>query len=143
MSQIDGGNPVGGKTYLLTSSPVKATHNLPDERSPMNSPYSQKYGMEDEEYDGDDINLNLSGIPKLQPVRPTPSRRKGSDVEMGNIGLGLGMPRNASPSLTESNLSRHNMRMSKLNPMVHTFTSPIGTFFSRKPYAVSDMISRL
>lgn len=51
------------------------------------------------------------------PLRP--NRRKGDDVELG------------SQRLTEFNLSKHNTsRISKINPMVTNYTSPIGQFLS-------------
>ncbi|KAJ3564882.1 hypothetical protein NP233_g8005 [Leucocoprinus birnbaumii] len=48
----------------------------------------------------------------LPPIRP--NRRRGGDVELGGF-----------DTLTESNLSVHNLRLSNVNPLVHGFTSPI------------------
>lgn len=53
--------------------------------------------------------------PKLPIMRP--NRRRGGDVELGGI-----------DGLTENNLSRHNLRPSNINPVVHNFTSPISAF---------------
>jgi hypothetical protein len=46
------------------------------------------------------------------PLRP--NRRKGDDVELGSQGL------------TVNSLSRHNIRVGNVNPMVTNYTSPIG-----------------
>ncbi|KAL0955686.1 hypothetical protein HGRIS_001910 [Hohenbuehelia grisea] len=58
----------------------------------------------------------LASLRKLPPMRP--NRRIGSDIELGGFGGNTG-------ALTEANVSTHNLRMSKLNPLVHNFTSPI------------------
>ncbi|KAJ3752482.1 hypothetical protein EV361DRAFT_973630 [Lentinula raphanica] len=49
-----------------------------------------------------------------------PNRKRGDDVELGGIGPPL--------SLTEANLSRHNL-YSSVNPMVHSYTSPINMVY--------------
>ncbi|KAF9443994.1 hypothetical protein P691DRAFT_808025 [Macrolepiota fuliginosa MF-IS2] len=56
----------------------------------------------------------------LPPMRP--NRRRGTEVELGGI-----------ESLTETNLSVHNLRMSNLNPLVHGFTSPINLGYTAEP----------
>jgi len=51
---------------------------------------------------------------ELPPIKP--NRKKGSrDIEMTGVG-----------SLTETNLSEHNLRFSNVNPLISNFTSPIG-----------------
>jgi hypothetical protein len=67
----------------------------------------------------------LATLTKLPAMRP--NRRRGEDVEMGGIA-----------GLTETNLLKHNSRMSNVNPMVHNFISPIGMFYTRR---VSDFLT--
>ncbi|KAJ3722186.1 hypothetical protein DFJ43DRAFT_1133864 [Lentinula guzmanii] len=59
----------------------------------------------------------LSEIPKTT-IRP--NRKRGDDVELGGIG--------PSQSLTEANLSKHNV-YSSVNLMVHSYTSPINMVY--------------
>jgi len=94
-----------GGTYLLTSSPVKqnfgslSLDNTTDEQNYSGKPR----GWEEEERD----------VPKeLPPLRS--NRKKAWDVEMSDRG-----------SLTESNLTMHEMQYRNVNPMVSNFTSPI------------------
>jgi len=100
---------VNGGTYLLTSSPVKQNFS--------------EVGLDAGEYDSlpkawaepkDQPSPRIQP-PSAKPMRP--SRTRGNDVEMGGI--------STSSGLTERNLSRHNLRTSRFNPMVHNFTSPI------------------
>ncbi|GAW00305.1 hypothetical protein LENED_001812 [Lentinula edodes] len=65
--------------------------------------------MEREEYP-------LSELPHSSTIRP--NRKRGDDVELGGIG-----------SLTEANLSRHNV-YSSVNLMVHSYTSPINMIYA-------------
>jgi len=101
----------GGGVYLLTSSPVKQNFHDQGFEGSESSPLAPQKAWLD------------PGMPSpsLTPQRPRsirPNRkREGGDVEMGGI----------SGQLTERNLSRHNHRLSRFNPMVHNFTSPIST----------------
>ena len=55
---------------------------------------------------------------ELPPIKP--NRKKGGqdiDIEMAGVG-----------SLTETNLSVHNLRFSNVNPIISNFRSPIGEF---------------
>ena len=53
---------------------------------------------------------------ELPPIKP--NRKKGGrDIEMAGVG-----------SLTETNLSVHNLISSNVNPIISNFTSPIGEF---------------
>jgi hypothetical protein len=114
-------------TYLLTSSPVRQGFNeLPgidfgggDSFLPGNQKYEKDMMMMEppppppvaaSRYNN---NNQPSHQPKSKPLRP--NRRQDSDIELG----GMGTP------LTDENLSRHNLRSSKFNPLVHNFTSPI------------------
>jgi hypothetical protein len=100
---------VNGGTYLLTSSPVKQNFS--------------EVGLDAGEYDSLPkawVEPKDQPSPRIQPpsAKPMrPSRTRGNDVEMGGI--------STSSGLTERNLSRHNLRTSRFNPMVHNFTSPI------------------
>ncbi|KAJ4468363.1 hypothetical protein C8J55DRAFT_203079 [Lentinula edodes] len=58
----------------------------------------------------------LSELPHSSTIRP--NRKRGDDVELGGIG-----------SLTEANLSRHNV-YSSVNLMVHSYTSPINMIYA-------------
>lgn len=120
-SQIDRASVAG--TYLLTSSPVRqnftslpsydGNHNAHVNDAATSPLTADKHWEDDEERD------MPASLPKLPPIRP--NRRRGHDVELGGID---------AVSLSESNLSKHNLRQSNLNPMVHNFTSPIGVFQS-------------
>ncbi|KAF9463550.1 hypothetical protein BDZ94DRAFT_1308664 [Collybia nuda] len=105
-------------TYLLTSSPIKQSH-------PLESNYSHDGHFEDAElrpvrpaqlpskyWSEEELDIP-SSLPTLPPIRP--NRRRGRDVELGGM----------DATLSENNLSKHNLRSSNLNPMVHNFTSPI------------------
>ncbi|THV02221.1 hypothetical protein K435DRAFT_836570 [Dendrothele bispora CBS 962.96] len=60
-----------------------------------------------------DLTKHCNSHRDLPPLRP--NRRTGDDVELGGIG-----------NLTRMNLSRHNKNVSgRVNPVVHTYTSPI------------------
>lgn len=104
----------GGGTYLLTSSPVKQNFSEAGfEGGGESSPLSpQKAWLEPRE-SGSLVPPPRHHRPSGKPMRS--HRRRGSDVEMGGMG----------GQLTERNLSRHNLRTSRFNPMVHNFTSPI------------------
>ncbi|KAF8963629.1 hypothetical protein BDZ97DRAFT_1904814 [Flammula alnicola] len=104
------GRPVSttGGTYLLTSSPIKQNFSI-----------HNKDSWDDE---GRDIPA------ALPPFKP--NRKRGHDIELA------GMDR--TESLTETNLSVHNLRQSNVNPMISNFTSPINL-----AYASNDNSSRL
>ncbi|PBK72599.1 hypothetical protein ARMSODRAFT_952987 [Armillaria solidipes] len=99
--------------YLLTTSPTKANFAIPNRDSALSVEDARKspHSLESASNVWDE-SLEPP-LPKLGPMRP--NRRRGSDVELGGIDYGL----------TEANLSKHNITTSSLNPMVHTFTSPI------------------
>lgn len=106
-------------TYMFNSSPKQSHYELqstPDDyyediaelpRGSLISPKKpHKAWIHDEEQDI---------VPEiLPPIRP--NRKQGPEVVLGGI-----------DGLSESNLSVHNIRFSNVNPMVHNFTSPIGT----------------
>jgi hypothetical protein len=100
-------------TYLLTSSPVKPGFAEPEyegETSPLSPP---KAFFEQNEAG---LQSPSSRPPPSSATPIRPKRRRHQDVEMGGLG----------GALTERNLSRHNLRVSRFNPMIHNFTSPIG-----------------
>ena len=81
----------------------------------------QEYTQSPERSEGERYHVNLNnrdwseeGPETLPPLRP--NRRKGDDLEMGSQGL------------TEYNLSKHNISVRNVNPMVSNYTSPIGQF---------------
>jgi len=116
MQRSSYGGPVstnGGGTYLLTSSPIKQHFDLPSvddgiDEPPVNTLYrSDKNKWDDESRD----------IPSaLPPIRPN-RKKTGRDIEMGSL--------ERIESLTETNLSVHNLRQSNVNPMISNFKSPI------------------
>jgi hypothetical protein len=65
----------------------------------------------------------LSELPTLPTIRP--NRKLEDDIELG----GIGSPTPAE-SLTAANLSRHNVRSSVVNPMIHSYTSPINMVYA-------------
>ncbi|KAK0468327.1 uncharacterized protein EV420DRAFT_458591 [Desarmillaria tabescens] len=99
-------------TYLLTTSPTKPNFTIPNRDSTLSVEDAQKspHSLESASNAWDE---SPTSLPKLEPMRP--NRRRGSEVELGGIDYGL----------TEANLSKHNITTSSLNPIVHTFTSPI------------------
>jgi hypothetical protein len=99
-----------GGTYLLTSSPVKQTFSLDGHVEEMlGIPYRSEPAWDEEEE---------RDIPAaLTPIKPMRKKMQNRDIEM-----------NAVESLTESNLSSHNIRLSNVNPMIHNFRSPIDLY---------------
>ncbi|KAJ7189000.1 hypothetical protein C8R46DRAFT_1184246 [Mycena filopes] len=85
---------------------------------PLSSDTKQQ--LAGKEYAYDDSDNDAPEVPALPSMRP--NRRRGADVEMGGF-----------TGLTEGNLSQHNLRPSNLNPLVHTFTSPIDLFDGERP----------
>ena len=98
-------------TYLLTSSPVKQDLPLDDQEIRIEPAIPRSYS--NDKLSSTEEDRNLGNLPRLPPIRP--NRRRGRDVELGGIDF----------ALTEENLSKHN---SGVHPLVHTFTSPIGSF---------------
>lgn len=90
-------------SYLLRSEPIKRDYTLSSEgHENVGRPYHPEHHWHEEERD-------LPGI--LPPLRP--NRKKGNDIELG------------SEMLTETNLSRHNLRVGSINPMISNYVSPI------------------
>lgn len=114
MSMIDTGMSTSqhadGGAYLLTSSPshkYAGDLNMDDE---LMTPGQAKGWM----YDREERSPAALSPPTLTAMPSRPSRRR-SDPDMG-----------MSPAtLSEHNVSKHNLRMSNVNPLVHNFTSPI------------------
>jgi hypothetical protein len=105
-----------GGTYLLTSSPVKQSIPLDmyDAREEQQEQRIQRAGSTDSKH-WPDNEQNLSHLPRLPPIRP--NRKRGESVEHGGIEF----------KLTEANVSQHNLGSSTVHPMIHNFTSPIGS----------------
>jgi len=102
-----------GGTYLLTSSPVKQAFSFDghgDEGMAGLTYHPDMHPKWDEE-EGRDI---PAALPPIKPVRKKTQAR---DIEMNTV-----------ESLTESNLSVHNMRLSNVNPMIQNFRSPIDLY---------------
>jgi len=110
--------PASG-TYLLTSSPVKQFNTLGHDSYYENPTATSMSPLSPQKAWLDDVEESerLATLTKLPAMRP--NRRRGEDVEMGGIA-----------GLTETNLLKHNSRMSNVNPMVHNFTSPIGMSYT-------------
>lgn len=106
-----------GDTYLLTSSPVKREFDL-------------------QSYDGSQHHVIVSPYrPDTQQARPhwadeerdiagelshsISKNKNGKDIEMRGF-----------QGLSETNVSKHNLRRTKVNPMISNYTSPIGEYRS-------------
>ncbi|KAK0206521.1 hypothetical protein DFS33DRAFT_1315178 [Desarmillaria ectypa] len=128
-------------TYLLTTSPTKPNFTITNRDSALSVEDARKspHSLESASNAWDGSLECPTSLPKLGPMRP--NRRRGSDVELGGIDYGL----------TEANLSKHNITTSSLNPIVHTFTSPIDMVSSppglemrqNRSYLFSRTVSRL
>jgi hypothetical protein len=97
----------GQNSHLLTTSPSKTVF----------APHSYEgHFSEDDSQQGHDLKWKEEERDIAAPLPPNfrPNRRRGTDIELGGF-----------DTLTESNLSVHNLRISNLNPLVHNFTSPI------------------
>jgi len=92
--------PLATGSYLLTNSPIKQDW-APSSDTHENLGQLESHWTE-EERDVPEI------LPPLQP-----NRRIGNDIELG------------SERLTVSNLSKHNLRLGNVNPMVTNYISPI------------------
>jgi len=90
------GSSVGG-AYLLTSSPVKQNFDL------------HSFDDHDAASHEDESKDVPAALPSLKP-----NRKRGQDIEMSRV-----------ESLSESNLSVHNLRGTNINPMISNFKSPI------------------
>ncbi|KAG5653786.1 hypothetical protein H0H81_010456 [Sphagnurus paluster] len=117
MHSVNYANGTAG-TYLLTSSPPK--QHLPLDRESHDGHFDDATMIQRplsiaKSIDKHWVDEERDVLPSLPPIRP--NRRKGHDIELGGI---------ARTSLTEANLSKHNLRASNVNHMVHNFTSPIG-----------------
>lgn len=109
----------GGRTYLLTSSPVKQTF--------QNLSYEQQEDLRTIPYLHEEVNKTKDSwddegrdvAAELPPIKPNRKKGGGRDIEMSGVG-----------SLTETNLSVHNLRYSNVNPMISNFTSPIDLVYN-------------
>jgi hypothetical protein len=113
-----------GGTYLSPSSPVKhaysnsaTSHEKHDSSASLQpiKPIWKKPSSED--------NLQISAayggaVAHTNPIRP--NRRRDGDEDRRRA------DRSDGPGLTEMNVTQHNIKLSRVNPMVHQFTSPIG-----------------
>ncbi|KAF8171882.1 hypothetical protein BJ912DRAFT_109745 [Pholiota molesta] len=111
------GGPIstnGGGTYLLTSSPVKQNFDLQSLDGGIDDPAMGIPYRSDKNNKWEDERRDIPSA--LPPI--TPNRKKtGRDIEMGSL--------ERIESLTETNLSVHNLRQSNVNPMISNFKSPI------------------
>ena len=106
-------SPTGG-SYLLTAPVVKKDYFqdnndvFADGAAPGIVPRSHSTDKQHWEESEEDV------VADLPPIRP--NRRKGNnEVQLGGI----------DRRLTENNLSKHNLKASNVNPLLHNFTSPI------------------
>jgi len=102
-------------------SPVKTRYSLTAQDYPFDThelsltPLSDDKNSAGEEYP-------LNSLPKFPAIRP--NRKLGDDVELG----GIGSP-SQPESLTDANLSRLARSSSGVNPMIHSYTSPINMVY--------------
>ena len=106
---------VGVESRIQLTS--KHEHLPSDTYLPTSGSNRQEYtkSPEAERYHVNTRDSTEEGPEVLPPLRP--NRRRGDDVELG------------TQRLTEYNLFKHNDRVSKVNPMVSNYISPIGQFF--------------
>ena len=78
-------------------------------------PYRTEVPTEPNAWDEEEERDVPAALPQAT-FKPVRKKQQNRDIEMSTT----------SDSLTESNLSVHNMRMSNVNPMIHNFKSPIG-----------------
>jgi hypothetical protein len=100
----------------LGKTPTAANRNNSFDKSDLTSPISTSKpwdGVDEEERTD-----TVGGIPHLPAMRP--NRRQGSDIELG--GMSPGSP---GGTATPPGGSSRRARMSRINPLVHNFTSPI------------------
>lgn len=116
------GGPIstnGGGTYLLTSSPVKQNFDLQSLEGGIDDPANAIPYRSDKNNKWEDESRDVpSALPPIQPNR----KKTGRDIEMGSL--------ERIESLTETNLSVHNLRQSNVNPLISNFKSPIGKLYS-------------
>ncbi|KAH9485623.1 hypothetical protein JR316_0002533 [Psilocybe cubensis] len=97
-----------GGTYLLTSSPVKQTLSLDGHHDQSND---IAFHIGHNTWDNFDEERDIpAALPAMKPLR----KKQGHDIEMSTV-----------DTLSESNLSAHNLRVSGVNPMISNFRSPI------------------
>lgn len=107
-----------GGTYLLTNSPIKHTYSLDGHVEEMvGIPYRTEVPTEANAWDEEEERDVPAALPQAT-FKPVRKKQQNRDIEMSTT----------SDSLTESNLSVHNMRMSNVNPMIHNFKSPIDLY---------------
>jgi hypothetical protein len=100
---------VGG-AYLLTSSPVKQNFDLHSfDGHDAASHHGTMHRLDRAQFEDEESKDVHAALPSLKP-----NRKKGQDIEMSRI-----------ESLSESNLSVHNLRGANINPMISNFKSPI------------------
>ncbi|KAF9486076.1 hypothetical protein BDN70DRAFT_870591 [Pholiota conissans] len=112
-----GGRPIStsGGTYLLTSSPVKQTFDLQSfEGGVDDQVVGIPYRSDKNHWEHDESRDIPAALPPIQPNRKKPAR---DHIEMSGL--------ERMESLTETNLSVHNLRQSNVNPMISNFKSPI------------------
>jgi hypothetical protein len=98
-------NDVTSGTHLIAGS-------VADGQGRLSYPHSP-YSTNDWEEEKDDlVSLRPGKLPAIRPNR----RINDNEIELGGV-----------DRLTESNLSRHNVRESRVHPMLNNFKSPIGT----------------
>ncbi|KAF8911575.1 hypothetical protein CPB84DRAFT_1912674 [Gymnopilus junonius] len=107
-----------GGTYLLTNSPVKQTYSFDGHVEEMvDIPYRPEMQSEPNAWEDEEERDIPAALPQAQ-FKPVRKKAQNRDIEMSST----------SESLTEGNLSVHNMRMSNVNPMIHNFISPIDLY---------------
>lgn len=105
-----------GGTYLLTNSPIKQTYSLDGHVEEMvGIPFRSELPADQNAWEDEEERDIPAALPQA-PFKPVRKKNQNRDIEMSTT----------SESLTESNLSVHNMRLSNVNPMIHNFRSPIG-----------------
>ena len=105
------GSTIGG-TYLLTSSPVKQNFDLHSFDGLDAASHGTTHRLDRVDFEDEETKDVAAALPSLKP-----NRKKAQDIEMSRM-----------DSLTESNLSVHNLRGTNINPMISNFKSPIGEY---------------
>lgn len=122
---------VRGTSDFAISRPTTSYSHHTHEQSPVRTHYSlhsRDFPSETHEIDltplsDDKASMEeyaLNTLPKIPLMRP--NRKLGDDVELGGFGL--------PESLTEANLSRLARSSVNLNPMIHSYTSPINMVYA-------------
>lgn len=105
--------PTSYSNHTHEPSAAKTRYSLHSQESPFDSQVILTPLSDDKSIIGEEYPLNT--LAKIPAIRP--NRKIGDDVELGGIGFSSG------EGLTEANLSR--LDRSSVNPMIHTYTSPI------------------